>query len=566
MTESVGGAVRGMYKNAATETDQRGTTEIMYRILLVDDEILVRDAIRENIDWKAMDCELVGDCDNGKSAAEFVQNHQVDIVLTDILMPYMDGMELSHFLHDNYPDIVIVIFSGFGEFEYAKKAIQYDVSEYMLKPVTAMELRAVIEKMKKKVDQRREEKQKLERLTQTSENYQKNAIVIRSRALQDFVDNTKTREESLEELSGLGISLEAACYRVAVFDLDLYSDSMQLSAEKRQESALMSFVLFNISDEIVSREKAGVAYQEGNNKVCVLFMGNRTREFEEKIMKICRMIQNKLKELMALDVSIGVGSWARTQQELLVSHDLADKAIEYRYLLGGSLLIDMEEKPEENSLSIKNLVENLANSLKAGKRENVDSTLEKIASQIKEARVDKSRACVYLQQIVRAADETCENMVPDSRLLSEREALLQQITEQKSFDSAFELVEAHIDRVFQILSDANSSSGQRQARLALDYIQKNYMDPDLSLNSICSYLNISTSYFSTIFKDLTGETFTEVLIRTRMEKAKELLENTTMKNYEIAEKVGFADPHYFGISFKKMTGCTPTEYAREKRK
>ena len=99
-----------------------------------------------------------------------------------------------------------------------------------------------------------------------------------------------------------------------------------------------------------------------------------------------------------------------------------------------------------------------------------------------------------------------------------------------------------------------------------DLIQKNYMDPDLSLNSICSYLNISTSYFSTIFKDLTGETFTEVLIRTRMEKAKELLENTTMKNYEIAEKVGFADPHYFGISFKKMTGCTPTEYAREKRK
>ena len=108
-----------------------------------------------------------------------------------------------------------------------------------------------------------------------------------------------------------------------------------------------------------------------------------------------------------------------------------------------------------------------------------------------------------------------------------------------------ELVRNHIGEIFQTLSDANSSSGQRQARLALDYIQKNYMDPDLSLNSICSYLNISTSYFSTIFKDLTGETFTEVLIRTRMEKAKELLENTTMKNYEIAEKVGFADPALF---------------------
>ena len=253
----------------------------MYRILLVDDEILVRDAIRENIDWKAMDCELVGDCDNGKAAAEFVQNHPVDIVLTDILMPYMDGMELSRFLHDNYPDIVIVIFSGFGEFEYAKKAIQYGVSEYMLKPVTAMELRNVIGKMKEKVDQQRKEKEKLERLTQTSENYQKNAIVIRSRALQGFVDNIKTRQESLEELAALGIDLEAACYRVAVFELDLYSDGSQLTAEKRQESALMSFVLFNISDEIISKEKAGVAYQDGDNKVGALFMGNRTREFEQ---------------------------------------------------------------------------------------------------------------------------------------------------------------------------------------------------------------------------------------------------------------------------------------------
>jgi len=538
----------------------------MYRILLVDDEILVRDAIRENIDWKAMDCELVGDCDNGKAAAEFVQTHPVDIVLTDILMPYMDGMELSRFLHDNYPDIVIVIFSGFGEFEYAKKAIQYDVSEYMLKPVTAMELRAVIEKMKKKVDQRREEKQKLERLTQTSENYQKNAIVIRSKALQAFVDNTKTREESLEELSGLRISLEAACYRVAVFDLDLYSDSMQLTSEKRQESALMSFVLFNVSDEIVSSENAGVAYQEGNNKVCVLFMGNRTREFGEKIMKICEMIQTKLRELMALEVSIGVGSWARTQQELLVSHELADKAIGYRYLLGGSLLIDMEEHPVENIRYSDDLMEKLSTALKAGKKENADSVLDRIAAEIKAARVDKSRACVYLQQIIRTADDTCEDMLADSKLLSERETLLRRVTEQKSFDSAFALVKDHVGKIFQVLSDANSSSGQRQARLALDYIQKNYMDPDLSLNSICSYLNISTSYFSTIFKELTGETFTEVLIRTRMEKAKELLENTTMKNYEIAEKVGFADPHYFGISFKKMTGCTPTEYAREKRK
>ena len=538
----------------------------MYRILLVDDEILVRDAIKENIDWKGMDCELVGDCENGKEAAEFVKEHPVDIVLTDILMPYMDGMELSNFLHDNYPEIVIVIFSGFGEFEYAKKAIQYGVSEYLLKPVTAMELTGVIEKMKKKVEQQRLEKSKMDALTQNSEEYRKNKQIIRSKNIEALVNCTTDVNASIERLAEMGIDISAASYRVAIFDIDLYSGMYQLDTEKRQESALMAFVLFNISDEIVTREEAGIAYQEGNNRVGILFQEKWSRNFTSRTKEIRHEIQEKTKEVMGFDVSMGIGKWVKKPEELIQSHDMAAQTLQYRYLLGGNILIDMEEQPEEKNLSIKDYVEKLVAALKADKKENAEHILEQISSEIKEARVDKSRACVYLQQIIRAADETCEDMVPDSRLFSKREALLQQVTEQNSFDSAVELVRNHIGEIFQTLSDANSSSGQRQARLALDYIQKNYMDPDLSLNSICSYLNISTSYFSTIFKDLTGETFTEVLIRTRMEKAKELLENTTMKNYEIAEKVGFADPHYFGISFKKMTGCTPTEYAREKRK
>ena len=122
-----------------------------------------------------------------------------------------------------------------------------------------------------------------------------------------------------------------------------------------------------------------------------------------------------------------------------------------------------------------------------------------------------------------------------------------------------------VHEVFERCSSLNSSSGQKQAVLAMEYIRQHYNEPELGLNDICSYLNIGTSYFSTIFKEATGGTFLEFLSKTRMEKAKELLEQTALKNYEIAEKVGFSDPHYFGISFKKMTGKTPTEYAREKR-
>ena len=538
----------------------------MYRILLVDDEILVRDAIKENIDWKSMDCQLVGDCENGKQAADFVKSHPVDIVLTDILMPYMDGMELSHFLHDNYPEIVIVILSGFGEFEYAKKAIQYNVSEYMLKPVTAMELREVIGKMKEKVDLQRKEKKKIESLTKTSQDYHKNALVIRSKAIESLVSCTRDVQESLEELSGMGINLEAASYRVALFDMDLFSDIHQIDMEKRQESALMAFVLFNVADEIVTDRNAGIAYQEGNNRVCILFMGNRSREFSREIQEICQEIQKKVKEVIGIEASAGIGGWVRNPGDTIQSHNQAEKAIELRYLLGGNLLIDTETLNPERSISLQQPLSDMVDGIKKGNEAEMNQALSVMKSEIKKARVDKSQACVCLQMILRHAGSCWEAVSPDNEdLFRKRELLMEKITEQKTFKEAFTMVENYVCEVYGRCSSVNSSSGQRQAVLAVDYIQKHYMEPNLSLNDICSYLNISTSYFSTIFKDMTGGTFLEYLINIRMEKAKELLKNTTLKNYEIAEKVGFSDPHYFGISFKKMTGKTPTEYAREKR-
>ena len=150
-------------------------------------------------------------------------------------------------------------------------------------------------------------------------------------------------------------------------------------------------------------------------------------------------------------------------------------------------------------------------------------------------------------------------------LFHKREILMGRVTEQKTFKEAFKMAEDYVHEVFERCSSLNSSSGQKQAVLAMEYIRQHYNEPELGLNDICSYLNIGTSYFSTIFKEATGGTFLEFLSKTRMEKAKELLEQTALKNYEIAEKVGFSDPHYFGISFKKMTGKTPTEYAREKK-
>ena len=166
----------------------------------------------------------------------------------------------------------------------------------------------------------------------------------------------------------------------------------------------------------------------------------------------------------------------------------------------------------------------------------------------------------YLQQVLRILHEIVYETNENFKL---QDSDVSGITEARSLTEAMKLIRNYAKAGMEAVSEAGYSSGELQAIMAMDYIKENYSNPDLSLNQICSYLSISTSRFSSIFKEATGKTFMEVLTNVRMERAKQLLRQTSLKNYEIAERVGFSDPHYFSIAFKKMTGKTPKEYARE---
>ena len=219
----------------------------MYKVLLVDDEILVREAISAKIEWEQIGFELVGDCENGKDAIEFVKEHPVDLVLTDICMPYIDGMGLSRYLYENMPQTKIVIFSGYSDFEYAKQAIQYKVAEYLLKPVTAKELTEVLIRIREKLDSERSEEEKIDVLKKAYRTYTKNEALIISKTLSRLIQGTQAIETSMDELKEFGIELGGAFYRVVTTDIDVYSSLYDTDEELKKESALMSFVVENIS-------------------------------------------------------------------------------------------------------------------------------------------------------------------------------------------------------------------------------------------------------------------------------------------------------------------------------
>lgn len=540
----------------------------MYQVLLVDDEVLVREAISENIKWNELGYELVGSCQNGREAIEFLEKNSVDIVLTDICMPYVDGMELSEYIFNNLTNINIIIFSGFDDFEYAKKAIRYNVQEYLLKPVTAFELSEVLTNLKEKMDKKKEEQKKFGKLNET---YHKNRLFIKCRLLEDFIKGSRTQENDFSDLLEQNIVLDATDYRVAIVDIDQSPDQTESEDDMKPQSSLMTFAVYNICEEILEQYQAGYACIGSDNQVFIIFKTNKPKTFEYEVKSICKEMCKCIKKYMKLDVTIGIGKYVKYPKDVYKSYEEAEDSLRYQYLYCENSIIDMSEIRIKKNQSREDVlpeqdIDALILAIKMNDKIKIEIILDRLQTTIKSTVTDKIRSDLYLQQIILAISNTCKSTEPVGiEANSLKNQLLSDIAKVKNISIAIDLLKKYCYKASEEMELQKNIGGKKQAVLAMDYIEKNYSDPDLNLNSVCSYLSISASRFSTIFKNITGETFMEALIRIRMQKAKELLEITDYKNYEIAEKVGFSDPHYFSIVFKKMTGKTPSEYAKEKR-
>lgn len=536
----------------------------MYRILLVDDEALIREAVSENVKWEEYGYVLAGSCENGKEVLEFIEKTPVDVVLTDICMPYMDGMQLSQKLCEDYPSIKIIILSGYDDFEYAKQAIRYGVKEYLLKPITAEEMGEALLTLKEELDNERKVEQRMQELKSA---YHKGQKLLYSDVLLQLIRGSRADEEIRRELKGMGLDFHSAVYRVAVVELDIYARSNKLDERRKKESALMAFVLHNISQEIVQRNKAGEACQGGDYRTYMLLHSDRPVEFRQTVKEICAEIIAQMNQIMHLAVNIGLGSYATEIENVYRSYEEAEEALEYHYVLGGNHVMDIEEiRQEKGQADVDRLLDEIALHVKENNSEKIKQDFIAMKEELRRCCYDRRGAGVVLQRAVDILDELCRRSDLESgqREVSGEE-ILEKVLTAGELEEAMDILSDYCVKICEKLNNQKNASGRKYALLAMDYIEKNYSNCDLSLNSVCSYLNISTSRFSTIFKQTTGTTFTDVLIGLRMQKAKELLEHTNMKNYEIAERVGFNDSHYFSIAFKKITGKTPTEYAKEMR-
>lgn len=541
----------------------------MYRVLLVDDEALIREAISENTDWEELGFVLAGTCKNGKEALEAIQKNPPDLLLTDICMPYMDGMELARRVYEEYQGIKIVIISGYDEFEYAKLAVKYQVAEYILKPITARELSDTLRKVKQSLD---EAGSRNRSHRETGSRYRGTAPLIQERFFNSLLSGNVSRQEALEALErlealegGPHALLQNPCFLTGMIHVDQLGGFLE--REEGAGKSLAYFSVLNAAGEILKNHGAGIAFQDAQERTLLLFAGDRS--LPHKAYAIGREIQRDIRERLGIPCTIALGSRAEGVDKIQESASAMRKAMDQRFLLGGDRVIgpeDWEALGDRRELDVPAMMEPVLRGIRSLDQQEIRDRTEDFIEALRTCGGTKNRTIFFIQNAVLSVMGGLESGLSGEEdvLLQERELLNAVYSKEYLREVEEELIRFFLSLSAR-LQEQKDGFGKRQALLALDYIEKNYGNPEVSLNSVCTYLAMSTSYFSSVFKEQTGETFIEALTRKRIDRAKELLENTSRKTCEIAWEVGYSDPHYFSSTFKKMTGMTPRSYGRKVR-
>lgn len=530
----------------------------MYRIIIVDDEEEIRDGIKRKIDWAGNGFELVGSAENGQEALELAELLHPDVVMTDIKMPFMDGLTLGKLLAESMPATKLVIFSGFDDFEYAQKAIQINVTEYILKPINAAELTAVLNKLKKQLDAEFSEKHDLEQLRH---HYENSLPLLREQFFSRLVDGRISLPRIREQSALYDIDLTGNFWAAAFVHFDAGTENTPI-----HQSELIPLSVKQLIDENLGRVCCFKSFLY-NDSVAVI------ASFEERgqilslinnMNQICKLARRFLE----LTLSIGVGSLCDNLSDLHYSAAGARSALDYRVLLGTGRAIyidDVEPDPSAQLQFDEQDERDLLSAIKLGTPESIAGAVERFIGRFKASRLPLGQYQLYLMEIMAQLLRLSRTYQLDTSEVFGRE--FDGSFHLSRFDSLDELRGWFTEmclKISSLIRRERTNSAKAISEKARQFITDHFSNPDISVEMLCDHLHVSPAYFSTLFKKETGMSFVTYLTNVRMDEAVKLLSTTEDKTYEISLKVGYTEPNYFSYVFKKQFGMSPTKYRSSK--
>ncbi len=540
-----------------------------YRFLIIDDEPIVREGISEIIDWHSHGFELVGACRDGREGIRAIEELLPDVVLTDICMPFVDGLQLAAWVAEQYPAVKTILLTGYDDFEYAQEAVKLRVTDFLLKPITADELREMLEKIRRELDIERSQERRLKLLQQQ---VHESLPLLRERFLNRLVRAELHPSEVQRRLDFLELVLPGPAYLALICDLDGSEDPEQL----------LGLAVQNIVTQVATGFPGAVAFSTpGEQSVVVLSAGDEAATLSRGL-ECAELIAERVSRELARTVSIGVGEPGSGFAAVPASYAQATTALEQRLVRGPAQIITAEQlgAPLRPSVQSPDSDARVAyvRAVKTADRVAAAAALDAVVGALRRSDADTETRYLTMQRLLADALSGLETLgldalgfdplgldgsAPDGGQGNPFVA----IARMKTLDEIQEWFRRFQERAWTVLNQRQRSHSHAKAEAAEEYIRANAHRPDLSLSAVCGALSVSKSYFSPLFKEHTGKTFVEYLTDLRVERAKELLLRDPLKSYEVAERVGFRDAHYFSLTFKKTTGVSPTEFrelARQK--
>jgi two-component system response regulator YesN len=527
----------------------------MYSLLIVDDERWVRQGLRFTIDWQAEGVEVLGEAEDGEEALKFIQTQTPDIIITDIKMPRMDGLALIETVKKHNLPSKIIIISGYSDFSSAQKAIRYGASDYVLKPI---EETLVLEVVRKCIAQIKRENEEQQQIIQMSECIRDCLPLARQQYIETLLTTVSALNNDWITLwDRLDIQLNPN--RLKVICVQVYDWGSK--AVKSNEQYLLRYALANIAEEIgKSIGKTMICPLDLHEDMDLVILHSPFHENDEGTECGMESLIRACRRYLGIEINIGISRISEVTN-LHASYQEAVNAGAYAFYDGYGKIYDAGRMEQPYSLQVQEYKgpngwdTRFAHALKLSKDTVLAELIDELISHLQLCRSKYSPH--QLHSGLTALFGEIEKKLESSHSSEQASGKILSIPYCTLSELKGELLK--VIREYQHAVQNTFGIRKRFIELAIRYMEEHYTEA-ITMISVAEHLYLNPSYFSKIFHEETGETFSKYVIRLRMEKTKNLLKDSTLKIYEVAQQVGYQDFRHFVKLFKDQEGITPTQY------
>lgn len=531
----------------------------MLNLLIVDDEDTIRYGLTKAVDWESLGFNIVDTAANGVMALELIKTREIDVVLTDIRMPKMSGLELAAAILEGYPDIKVIILSGYSDFAYAQQAIKNNVFDYILKPSKEAEIIRVFTRLKEVIEK---EKKNKAMIAESQADMVQNLMI-------KIVADSDTKPEGIATTLG-GIFPGLVSDRKVVLTLQVNMDVPCRDEYRNVELKSYNLYLRNILNHL--EQYSIPVFSVKNSQISMVISDPDVQKLFEAAAEIYRLVENSLKAYspngMGVSVTGGVSEPYNNLGETRAYFIQSSVALKHIVYLGKNRLIRYNDIKSNVSsipeIQYAEVSSRIITNLYSRNFDRAAAISLEIFESLKACKV-YSRDLLFITcyNLLHQINEGLKNHgMNGEKILGPSELLLNTVKELETIDEIEQYFRDMIYRCNDSFQDHEQDSIRKIIESAVIFMKENYTK-DISLEILSKRFNISQAYFCRLFKKELGVNFKDYLIELRLEKAKELLLSSEMKIYEVAGIVGYEDQRYFSELFKCKVGLTPLEY-REK--